>query len=242
MHHRFPFHGTELEARADGALHWPAEATLIVADLHLGKAERLARRGGALLPPYAEAATLDRLASALTQTGARRVIVLGDAFDDAAAQANLPAAARDRLTALAAGRDWLWIAGNHDADADWSGAALPGRALAETRLHGLTLRHVAATGPHVGPNDTPDISGHYHPAVRFMGARRPAFLIGARHVILPAFGRYTGGLDATDPALAPIGRGVAVLTGARALALPWPVPADGRAGEAPARLSAPPPR
>jgi metallophosphoesterase superfamily enzyme len=59
-----------------------------------------------------------------------------------------------------------------------------------------------------------------------MGLRRPAFLIGARHLILPAFGRFTGGLDATDPVLAPlIGRGLAVLTGERPLALPWPIPA-----------------
>ena len=55
--------GTALTARASGALWWPAERLLCVADLHLGKSERLARRGGALLPPYETAETLDRLAA-----------------------------------------------------------------------------------------------------------------------------------------------------------------------------------
>ena len=216
-HHVFPFHGADLVARADGALFWPAEGALIVADLHLGKTERLARRGGALLPPYGEAATLDRLTAALAGTDARRVIVLGDAFDDAGALATLPAVAREQLHKLAAGRDWLWVAGNHDQDADWAGAELPGRAVDEAEIRGIALRHVATRGP--------DISAHYHPAVRFMGTRRPAFLIGAEHLILPAFGRYTGGLDATDPSLASlVGPGRAVLTGRRALALPWPLP------------------
>ncbi len=216
-HHAFRFHDADLRARADGALYWSEEAALIVADLHLGKAERLARRGGALLPPYGEVETLDRLAASLAATRARRVIVLGDAFDDAAAVTGLPATQRDRLAALAAGRDWLWIAGNHDAGAAFASAGLPGRAADETVLRGIALRHVAADGP--------DISGHFHPAVRFMGARLPAFLIGARHLILPAFGRFTGGLDATDPALATrIGRGLAVLTGARTVVLPWPLP------------------
>ncbi len=53
--------GAGLTARATGALWWPAERLLCVADLHLGKSERLARRGGALLPPYETAETLDRL-------------------------------------------------------------------------------------------------------------------------------------------------------------------------------------
>jgi len=85
------------------------------------------------------------------------------------------------------------------------------------------LRHIA--GPEGG------LSGHWHPAVRFSGKRRAAFLVGARHLILPAFGRYTGGLDADHPALAAlVPVGLAVLTGPRATALPWPLPSgQGRA-------------
>lgn len=210
------FGGSALVARADGALWWPAEGLLVVADLHLGKAERMARRGGALLPPWAEDETLARLEAALAQTGAARVAVLGDGFDDAAAAGMLHGAVRARLAGLAAGRDWLWVEGNHDAGLDPGALGLPGRAVPEAEVAGIRLRHVAGAGP--------DISGHWHPAVRVAGRRRAAFLAGPRHLVLPAFGCFTGGLDAGHPALAVlVPRGLAVLTGPRALAVPWPL-------------------
>ena len=53
--------GARLVARSSGALWWPEERLLCVSDLHLGKSERIARRGGTLLPPYETAETLDRL-------------------------------------------------------------------------------------------------------------------------------------------------------------------------------------
>ena len=55
--------GAALTACASGALWWEAERLLCVADLHLGKSERMARRGGALLPPYETEETVARLAA-----------------------------------------------------------------------------------------------------------------------------------------------------------------------------------
>jgi uncharacterized protein len=212
------FAGATLVARADGALWWPAESLLVVADLHLGKAERMARRGGALLPPWAEDETLARLGAALGATGAARVAVLGDGFDDAAAAGALRAEVRTRLAALAAGRAWLWIEGNHDAGLDPGALGLPGQAVASAEVAGIALHHE-------GGAEGPAISAHWHPAVRVAGRRRAAFLVGAAHLVLPAFGRFTGGLDAGHPALAAlVPSGVAVLTGPRAVAVPWPIP------------------
>jgi len=53
---------------------------------------------------------------------------------------------------------------------------------------------------------------------------RPCFLLDQTRVILPAFGTYTGGLASSHPALAGLmgPQALAVLTGARALALPMP--------------------
>ena len=48
----FTFREEELTAQPSGALCWAKARVLIVSDLHLGKSERIARRGGALLPPY----------------------------------------------------------------------------------------------------------------------------------------------------------------------------------------------
>ena len=111
----FDFAGQRLEARASGALWWPDRRWLVVADLHLGKSERMARRGGALLPPYEVAATLDRLGAEIAATDPAAVISLGDGFDDDAAGRELPDEVCDRLHRLAEGRDWVWITGNHDA-------------------------------------------------------------------------------------------------------------------------------
>lgn len=208
--YRFEFAGQQLEARASGALFWPARRWLIVADLHLGKSERMARRGGALLPPYETQATLDRLETEMAATAPSVVVSLGDSFDDDAAGLALEGEVCTRLAGLAAGRGWIWISGNHDPGA--LPARLPGTAAAELR-DGLVLRHAAGQGP--------DVSGHYHPCLRLAGQRRRCFLVGRDHLILPAFGAYTGGLEASSPALtALVPQGIAIACGHRALALP----------------------
>lgn len=115
--HFLDFDGQRLEARASGALFWPARRWLIVADLHLGKSERMARRGGPLLPPYETLATLDRLQAEIDATDPAQVVSLGDAFDDDAAGRALPDDLCHRLRAMAQGRAWVWVSGNHDPGA-----------------------------------------------------------------------------------------------------------------------------
>ncbi|CAM3225936.1 ligase-associated DNA damage response endonuclease PdeM [Paracoccus nototheniae] len=208
--HLFDFDGQRLQAQASGALYWPARRWLVVADLHLGKSERMARRGGPLLPPYETEATLDRLQAEIAATDPAVVISLGDGFDDDAAGRGLPDAVCDRLRALAQGRRWIWVSGNHDPAAIFP--RLPGEA-ADQLQDGLTLRHQAGAGP--------DVSGHYHPCIRLAGQRRRCFLVGRDHLILPAFGAYTGGLLVEDRALsALVPQGLAIACGTRALPVP----------------------
>ena len=64
-----------------GALYWPDEKLLVVADLHLEKGSAFAERG-VLLPPYDTAATLARLARLIERYAPRLVIALGDSFHD----------------------------------------------------------------------------------------------------------------------------------------------------------------
>lgn len=216
--------GTVLAARPSGALWWEAARLLCVADLHLGKSERLARRGGTLLPPYETQATLDRLAVEIDRLDPARVVCLGDSFDDSAAGDALRE--RGRLAALVAGRDWLWIAGNHDP----APPSVGGSHGAEARIGRLVFRHAAH--PDAAPGE---VSGHYHPKLRLVLAgrtvSRPCFLYDARRLLLPAFGAYTGGLRAEDPAIArllsPDAR--AILTGEPCAAVPL-APALARAG------------
>ncbi|KEO52798.1 ligase-associated DNA damage response endonuclease PdeM [Thioclava pacifica] len=193
------FAGVRLIAQPSGALYWPDEGALIVADLHLGKSARMARRGGALLPPFESLDTVARLEAEVARLKPSRLISLGDAFDDDTAASEIAPEIAECLAGVAAQTELIWIAGNHDP------VGL-GRALEEMRLGPLTLRHIAGDGP--------DLSGHYHPKAQIARRSHRAFLVGREHLILPAFGTYTGGLDCDGPELrALVGPGIAVLTG-----------------------------
>jgi len=209
--------GTALAALPSGALWWPDEAMLCVADLHLGKSERIARHGGALLPPYETAETLDRLAADIARHAPRVVVCLGDSFDDRAGADALMPENSARLATLGAGRDWIWIAGNHDP----APLSVAGRHLAEVARGPLTFRHIARPVADGG-----EISGHWHPkarvALRGRTISRPCFLTDGARLILPAYGAYTGGLRADHPDLAALlsKSARAILTGTPALTVP----------------------
>ena len=117
--------GVTLVADPAGALYWPDEKLLVVADLHLEKGSAFAARG-VLLPPYDTATTLARLTLLVERYAPRRVVALGDSFHDGGGPARMDDISRAALMALQRGRDWVWIAGNHDPDpAEISAAGLP---------------------------------------------------------------------------------------------------------------------
>jgi DNA ligase-associated metallophosphoesterase len=190
----FSFAGETFEATPDGALFWPAQKALLVADLHLEKASWFARLGQ-FLPPYDSHATLTALAALVARTGAARLYCLGDSFHDRFGCERLPTDARVLLTDLTARLDWTWIVGNHDPGfADHCG----GRIEDEVELGGIVLRHEA-----IADDARPEMSGHYHPKLRLhlkgRQVSRRCFVVSPSKVIFPAFGSLTGGLDAHHP-------------------------------------------
>ncbi len=197
----FSFSNEEMRLVGGRALFWPRENALLVADLHLEKASFYAR-GGQMLPPYDSRETLERLALAVRETGARRVYALGDNFHDDAGPARLEPHAAGMLAALTRALEWVWITGNHDSR---MGAAMGGNLAGELAVGGITLRHRALPGKQAA-----EISGHFHPklSVRTRGRRiaRPCAVVSAQangqhRMILPSFGALTGGMDAADPAI-----------------------------------------
>ncbi|WP_227270486.1 ligase-associated DNA damage response endonuclease PdeM [Roseobacter weihaiensis] len=216
--HNFSFCDAALKAMPSGALWWPAEELLCVSDLHLGKSERVARRSGQSLPPYETRDTLTRLGSDLDATNARKVICLGDSFDDLTAAQSLSEDERLWIARLQAGRHWIWIEGNHDPGP----VEFAGEHLQQLTLQSLTFRHIAET---CGQGE---VSGHYHPKVRVATRgrliSRPAFLVDAARLILPAYGTYTGGLTSDAARLSQImqPKALAILTGPRPTCVPMP--------------------
>jgi len=191
--------GIVLHADCLGALYWPEEGLLVVADLHLEKGSSFARRG-ALLPPYDTAETLARLARLIAHYAPRVVVALGDNFHDGGGPLRLSAVDRATLIALQRGRDWIWIAGNHDPDpADGIG----GTFAATQSVGALAFRHEPS-------RDAPDgeIAGHLHPVARVAqrgrAVSRRCFATDGKTLVMPAFGAYTGGLNIRDRAFAAV--------------------------------------
>jgi DNA ligase-associated metallophosphoesterase len=180
--------GVALLADPDGALYWPEQGLLAVADLHLEKGSSFATRG-VLLPPYDTAATLARLARLIAQYAPRCVIALGDSFHDGGGPARLSDEDRDNLRGLQRGRDWIWITGNHDPEP----ATCIGGAFIETlKVGGLNFRHLPSGA-------VAEICGHLHPIARLRNrgrtVSRRCFVTDKTRMVMPAFGAFTGGLN-----------------------------------------------
>ena len=222
--------GQRLMLDPGGFVIWPAQRLLAVADLHLEKGSAFAARGQ-LVPPYDTRETIRRLALALRRHDPARVILLGDSFHDRHGASRLPAEDRATLARMLTTREAIWILGNHDPAPP---EGLPGAAT--EALSDGALRFVHIADPAAKPGE---ISGHYHPKAtlptRAGPVTRPAFLADARRLMLPAFGAYAGGLDASDPALARLFArgGRAFLLGAERL-FSVPLSAGRRAAPSPA--------
>lgn len=187
--------GIPLHADPAGALYWPEHGLLAVADLHLEKGSSFASRGQ-LLPPYDSAETLARLARLVARYAPRLVIALGDNFHDGGGPARLSDDDRESLRALQRGRDWIWIAGNHDPQ---PAAGIGGDFEATSVVGGLTFRHLP-TGAQG------EIAGHLHPLARIAhrgrAVSRRCFAADETRLVMPAFGAFTGGLNVRDAAFA----------------------------------------
>jgi DNA ligase-associated metallophosphoesterase len=197
---RIELAGQALDLRPDRSLWWPSQRTAFVADVHLGK-DQVFRRSGVPIPADVLDADLEALDRLLEGTGAERLVVLGDWVHAAPADDDAWPGQVARWRERHAELDLVLVAGNHDRElttgrttgltswlkrwrmADWGeGVAIDGLAL----MHEVDLDHPPA-----------GFSGHVHPVVRFGPradrVRLSAFARRDHHLILPAFGRFTGG-------------------------------------------------
>jgi DNA ligase-associated metallophosphoesterase len=184
----FHWRGHRLDLLGAKAVWDPKQRTLLLADLHLGKAECLQAQG-IPLPSDGDAATLDALLELAHQLQPEQVVVLGDLIHG---RAGLTGELRQKLSALP---DLLacplrLIDGNHER-----GSWLEGlRREPSASLGPLWLSH--ASEPRA---EHLNLCGHLHPvAVVGRGADRlrlPCFAFHAQRsqLVLPAFGYLTGG-------------------------------------------------
>jgi DNA ligase-associated metallophosphoesterase len=185
--------GEAVHLLPERALFWPRAATLVVADLHWGKAATF-RAAGIPIPAGTTTEDLARLDAVLDRTGARRVVILGDLFHAAAgraAPATLAELRRWRARRPALGM--LLVRGNHDRHAGDPPAELDIECHnGPVPLPPFVLRHEPASSA-----EGYTLAGHVHPGLTLVGRglqreRLPCFVIEPCLAVLPAFGGFTG--------------------------------------------------
>lgn len=180
--------GESMQLLGMRALYWPARQTLMIADLHLGKAD-VFRRAGIGLPSGGTGEDIARLSRLIGTRTVGTLYILGDVLHGPAHRAawyRQWQAWREQHADLRIGA----LTGNHDRvlpKADL-GLELLGAQLSDGPF---LLRHDPQPHPaqHV-------LCGHLHPLARLPGMQRrwPAFWLRERLTVLPAFSQFTAGI------------------------------------------------
>lgn len=207
--------GHSLQLLPERAAFWPDQRALLLADVHLGK-DQVFRRSGMAVPSGVVEADLARIDALIERTGAQRLIVLGDWVHAPPVPGD---EWTDEITRWRQAHGNLpidLILGNHDrALAPWLVAWQISGHEPWLELDGLRLVHDWKDA-----NGKPGVSGHLHPGAIIQNRRQrlrlPAFLLGEEHLVLPAFGRFTGLMTEFDfPAISRI-----AIAGERLIELP----------------------
>jgi DNA ligase-associated metallophosphoesterase len=165
----------------------PETRDLVVADVHLGKSAAFRARG-IPVPEGETAADLDRLRAIAHQYQAARIIVAGDLVH---APASLGGGFVPQLVSWIGSleSDFLLIEGNHDRHS----GRLPLPTVSHLDVGGIRIVH--------DPGDLAEnqagIAGHLHPSLRLSSSprsslRQPCFRLRGSHLVVPAFGSFTG--------------------------------------------------
>lgn len=174
------------------AIFWEETQTLLIGDLHLGKITHF-RKEGIAIPHNAAANNFQRLNELVQQTGATRIIFLGDLFHS---EYNSEWETFREWRAVHHYIEMIIVMGNHDI--------LPVSLLLECDLQVYVNDYeedvfVFTHHPRVEFDTSKFVfAGHVHPVFTSYGrgrqsVRLPCFVIDKYQAILPSFGVFTGG-------------------------------------------------
>jgi len=180
--------GEHMVLLPEAAIYMPQRHLLLVADLHLGKAEHF-RKNGIGLPGQISTKDIDTLHSLISTYQPQAVVFLGDLFHSEYNES------WEELLRMLAGWpevEFRLVVGNHDI-------------LTDDHYQQLTLSQQYQIGDIVcthEPIDVPivdkyNLCGHIHPGVRLRGKGRQSLKLACFHFsshigVMPAFGTFTG--------------------------------------------------
>jgi uncharacterized protein len=173
------------------ALFWQEKKYLILSDLHLGKTGHF-RKSGIAAPTKANLKNLDRLSHLIDTLNPEHLYFLGDLFHSSV---NREWFQFEEWRLSYPELDMTLVSGNHD------------------QLHTSFYRHARMNvfkfleadpfvfmhdgSNYISNDELISISGHVHPGIKISSKGRqnhrlPCFSISKNHILLPAFGEFTG--------------------------------------------------
>jgi DNA ligase-associated metallophosphoesterase len=176
------------------AIFWQETQTLLIGDLHLGKITHF-RKEGIAIPTIAADNNFERLNELVRNTGAERIIFLGDLFHS---QYNSEWETFRTWRKKHQYMDMIIVIGNHDV--------LPVSMFLEADLQVFVNDFeeedfIFTHHPKVEPDPEKFVfAGHIHPVFTSYGKGRqrfrlPCFVVDPNQAILPSFGVFTGGFN-----------------------------------------------
>jgi hypothetical protein len=190
------FNNHEFKINNDGILFWLEKKIAIISDLHLEKGSSFAS-SGQFIPPYDSEETLKKLINFLKTHEVQTIILLGDTFHDRGALNRMSSKVKSIFDSLVENYEIIFVLGNHENKMKSAFIKFYERYIVDD-IHFL---HEAVLEKKY------QISGHFHPVaslkINSKQITEKCLIHSENHIIMPAFGEFTGGLNINNPVFKP---------------------------------------
>ena len=190
------FNNHEFKINNDGILFWLEKKIAIISDLHLEKGSSFAS-SGQFIPPYDSEETLKKLINFLKTHEVQTIILLGDTFHDGGALNRMYCKVKLIFDSLVENYEIIFVLGNHENKMKSPYIKFYERYIVDD-IHFL---HEAVLEKKY------QISGHFHPVaslkINSKKITEKCLIHSENHIIMPAFGEFTGGLNINNPVFKP---------------------------------------
>jgi DNA ligase-associated metallophosphoesterase len=190
------FNNHEFKINNDGILFWLEKKIAIISDLHLEKGSSFAS-SGQFIPPYDSEETLKKLINFLKTHEVQTIILLGDTFHDGGALNRMSCKVKLIFDSLVENYEIIFVLGNHENKMKSPYIKFYERYIVDD-IHFL---HEAVLEKKY------QISGHFHPVaslkINSKKITEKCLIHSENHIIMPAFGEFTGGLNIKNPVFKP---------------------------------------
>jgi len=190
------FNNHEFKINNDGVLFWLEKKIAIVSDLHLEKGSSFAS-SGQFVPPFDSEETLKKLINFLKTHEVQTIILLGDTFHDRGALNRMSSKVKSIFDSLVENYEIIFVLGNHENKMKSAFIKFYERYIVDD-IHFL---HEAVLEKKY------QISGHFHPVaslkINSKQITEKCLIHSENHIIMPAFGEFTGGLNINNPVFKP---------------------------------------